>query len=152
MVKKLALAAMLLIAASTHAETFKFFGSAGAEWQLTPANAASPLNPGNIAQLPYSTGSADAVAFFDATPDSRAWKLHLKLRGDAAEGGNQTSHHRHKPAKAGGGRRIGFIDDCDNIHRSPGSRGRNGNGERQNRTQAHRPDAVALAAHEPPDR
>ena len=78
-----------LIAATAHAQTYKFFGSAGAEWQLTPANAASALNPGNVAQLPYSTGSADAVAFFDATPDSRAWKLHLKLRGAAEEGGNQ---------------------------------------------------------------
>jgi hypothetical protein len=78
-----------LFATSAHAETFKFFGSAGAEWQLTPANAASALNPRNIANLPYSTGSADAVAFLDATPDSRAWKFHLKLRGDAAEGGKQ---------------------------------------------------------------
>jgi hypothetical protein len=79
----------LFVAASAHAESFKFFGSAGAEWQLTPANAASALNPGNVARLPYSTRSADAVAFFDAAPDSRAWKLHLKLRGDAAEGGEQ---------------------------------------------------------------
>jgi hypothetical protein len=80
---------LMLAAASAHAETFKFFGSAGAEWQLTPANAASALNPRNIAGLPYSSGSADAVAFLDAAPDSRSWKFHLKLRGDAAEGGNQ---------------------------------------------------------------
>jgi hypothetical protein len=78
-----------LIATTAHAETFKFFGSAGAEWQLTPANAASALNPRNIAGLPYSSGSGDAVAFMDAAPDSRAWKVHLKLRGDAAEGGAQ---------------------------------------------------------------
>src|SRR3954454_13927501 len=89
MVKTILIAAMLVAAASAHAETFKFFGSAGAEWQLTPANAASALNPRNIANLPYSSGSADAVAFVDAAPDSRAWKLHLKLRGDAAEGGAQ---------------------------------------------------------------
>jgi len=82
---------LALMAASANAETFKFFGSAGAEWQLTPANTASALNPGNIAHLPYSTGSGDAVAFFDATPESHAWKLHLKLRGDAAEGGSQTA-------------------------------------------------------------
>jgi hypothetical protein len=80
---------LALIATSAHAETFKFFGSAGAEWQLTPANSASALNPGNIARLPYSTGSGNAVAFLDATPESHAWKLHLKLRGDAAEGGSQ---------------------------------------------------------------
>lgn len=69
--------------------TFKFFGSAGAEWQLTPANAASPLNPGNVADLPYSTGSGSAVAFFDAAPDSRTWKLHMKLNGDVLEDGGQ---------------------------------------------------------------
>jgi len=80
---------LAFIATTANAQTFKFFGSAGAEWQLTPANAASALNPGNVAQLPYSTGSADAVAFFEAAPESHAWKLHLKLRGDAEEGGNQ---------------------------------------------------------------
>jgi hypothetical protein len=69
--------------------TFKFFGSGGAEWQFTPANAASPLNPGNVGSVPYRTGSADAVAFFDVASDSHTWKLHLKLRGDAAEGGDQ---------------------------------------------------------------
>jgi hypothetical protein len=80
---------LILAATSIHAETFKFFGSAGAEWQLTPANAASALNPRNIAGLRYSTGFADAVAFVDAAPDSRAWKIHLKLRGDAVERGAQ---------------------------------------------------------------
>ncbi|MDP9360019.1 MAG: hypothetical protein M3P29_01070 [Acidobacteriota bacterium] len=79
---------MVGLESPTHV-TFKVFGSAGAESQLTPANAASPLNPGNVARLPYRTSSGDAVAFFDAAPESRAWKLHLKLRGDAAEGGNQ---------------------------------------------------------------
>jgi len=89
MVKAFLIAVLLATAVPMHAETFKFFGSAGAEWQLTPANAASALNPRNIANLPYSSGSADAVAFVDAAPDSRAWKLHLKLRGDAVEGGAQ---------------------------------------------------------------
>jgi hypothetical protein len=88
MVKSLIIA-VAFIATATHAETFKFFGSAGAEWQLTPANSASALNPGNIARLPYSTGFGDAVAFLDATPESHSWKLHLKLRGDAADGGSQ---------------------------------------------------------------
>jgi hypothetical protein len=78
-----------LLATTAHAEVFKFFGSAGLESQLTPANSASPLNPGNVAGIPYQTSSADAVAFFDAAPESRTWKLHLKLRGDAAEGGSQ---------------------------------------------------------------
>jgi len=89
MVKTIIIATMLIVATSIHAETFKFFGSAGTEWQLTPANAASALNPRNIAGLPYRSGSADAVTFLDAAPESRAWKFHLKLRGDAEEGGNQ---------------------------------------------------------------
>jgi hypothetical protein len=76
---------------TARAETFKFFGSAGAEWQLTPANAGSVLNPRNIAGLPYRTSSGDAVAFVDAAPDSRTWKLHLKLHGDAEEGGSQSA-------------------------------------------------------------
>ncbi|MGH9424177.1 MAG: hypothetical protein ACRD3J_29670 [Thermoanaerobaculia bacterium] len=78
-----------LLAISAHAETFKFFGSAGAEWQFTPANTSSALNPDNVAGLPYRTGTGDAVAFFDAAPESRAWKVHMKLRGDAAEGGDR---------------------------------------------------------------
>lgn len=80
---------LALIAASGHGEVFKIFGSAGAESQLTPANAASPLNPDNVARIPYRTSSGDAVAFLDAGPESRNWKVHLKLRGGAAEGGNQ---------------------------------------------------------------
>jgi hypothetical protein len=67
----------------TAAVVFKLFGSAGAETQLTPANAGSPLLRGNTSAVAYQTSSADAVAFIDAAPESRAWKLHLKLRGDA---------------------------------------------------------------------
>jgi hypothetical protein len=90
MVRTHVIAAIFLVAAATlHAETFKFFGSAGAEWQMTPANDASSLNFGNVARLPYNTNSGDAVAFVDVAPESRAWKFHLKLHGDAAEGGQQ---------------------------------------------------------------
>jgi hypothetical protein len=89
MVKRLTIAAAFFAATTLHAEVFKVFGSAGAESQLTPANAASPLNPGNVAGVPYMTSSGDAVAFLDAAPENRAWKLHLKLRADAAEGGDQ---------------------------------------------------------------
>ena len=80
---------LALIATTGQAEVFKVFGSAGAEWQFTPANSASPLNPGNVARLPYRTGLGDAVAFLDAAPESRSWKIHLKLRGDATEGGDR---------------------------------------------------------------
>lgn len=86
---KMVIVAMALFATTVYAETFKVFGSAGAEWQFTPANSASALNPGNVARLPYRTGSGDAVTFLDEAPESHAWKLHLKLRGDAAEGGQK---------------------------------------------------------------
>lgn len=88
MVKRVAIA-LLLGAASLRAETFKLFGSAGAEQQLTPPNAASSLNPGNVARIPYRTSSGDATAFVDASPESRAWKLHVKLHADALEGGRE---------------------------------------------------------------
>jgi len=65
------------------AVVFKLFGSAGAESQLTPANPASPLLRGNGGAVTYQTNSADAVAFIDTSPESRKWKIHLKLRADA---------------------------------------------------------------------
>jgi hypothetical protein len=75
-----------MAAFALHAETLTFFGSTAYEAQLTPANEASPLNPGNIAQIPYRTNTADATLFVDAKGD--AWKLHLKLRGDASDQGS----------------------------------------------------------------
>jgi hypothetical protein len=76
---------LLLLALPLHAATIKVFGSAGAESQFTPANTASPLNPGNIAQIPRTTNVADATTFIDAAPADRAWKLHLKLRADSSD-------------------------------------------------------------------
>jgi hypothetical protein len=67
------------------AVAFKLFGSAGAESQLTPANPASPLLGGNRAAVTSRTNSADAVVFLDASPESRKWKVHLKLRADASD-------------------------------------------------------------------
>jgi hypothetical protein len=67
----------VLVALTVHAETFKVFGSTGAETQLTPANPASPLLRGNTSAVAYQTNSADAVAFI------RAGNLHLKLRADS---------------------------------------------------------------------
>lgn len=83
MVRTLVAAALCALAFGARAETLKFFGSLGAEAQLTPANTASPLNPRNVARIPYRTNVADATLFADATPESRRWKLHLKLRADA---------------------------------------------------------------------
>jgi len=67
------------------AATLRFFGSAGAESQLTPANTASPLNPRNVANIPYQTNLADVSAFGEAS--SERWKVHVKLRADASDRG-----------------------------------------------------------------
>jgi len=67
------------------AATLRFFGSLGAESQVTPANTASPLNPDNIAGIPYQTNAADVSAFGEASTDR--WKLHVKLRADASDRG-----------------------------------------------------------------
>src|SRR5258708_2447848 len=76
-------AGTLLAALPTQAQTLRLFGSAGAEAQFTPANESSPLNPHNLAQIPYRTNVADATLFADAKSD--AWKLHVKLRADASD-------------------------------------------------------------------
>lgn len=76
--------AALLFAFSVQAGTLKVFGSASAEGQLTPANGASPLLRGNIEAIDYRTYTGDATAFADTAPESRRWKMHLKLR--ASEG------------------------------------------------------------------
>jgi hypothetical protein len=67
------------------AATLRFFGSAGAEAQLTPASHASPLNPGNIAAIPYRTNVGDATAFIEASTDDKRWKLRAKLRAEASD-------------------------------------------------------------------
>ena len=69
------------------AATLRVFGSAGAEAQLTPANTASPLNPRNVAAIPYQTNVADATAFVEAATDDKRWKLRAKLRADASDRG-----------------------------------------------------------------
>lgn len=79
-----ALLALLLFTLPAHA-TFRVFGSAGAESQRTPANESSPLNPRNVADIPTQTNVADFSLFTEATAESRAWKVRLKLRGDASD-------------------------------------------------------------------
>jgi hypothetical protein len=69
------------------AATLRVFGSAGAEAQLTPANTASPLNPRNIAAIPYQTNVADATAFVEAGTDDKRWKLRAKLRAESSDRG-----------------------------------------------------------------
>src|SRR5258708_39290503 len=76
-------AGTLLAALPTQAHPLRLFGSAGAEAQFTRANESSPLNPHNLAQIPYRTNVSDATLFADAK--SNAWKFHVKLRGDASD-------------------------------------------------------------------
>lgn len=76
---------VFLLATSANATTFRFFGSAGAETQLTPANEASPLNPGNVAGVPYRTNVGDITTFAEAVSDRRAWKVRLKVRADGSD-------------------------------------------------------------------
>ena len=71
-------APVLLLAA-----TLRFFGSAGAESQLTRANESSPLNPHNVAGVPLQTNAGDVTAFGEASTDR--WKLHVKVRADASD-------------------------------------------------------------------
>jgi hypothetical protein len=69
------------------ASTFRLSGSAGAEAQVMPANERSPLNPGNIAAIPHNTNLSDASLFAEAVPESRRWKLRMKLRADSSDRG-----------------------------------------------------------------
>lgn len=75
----------MVIAALVLGATLRVFGSAGAESQITPANESSPLNPGNVARIPRQTNVADFNVFAEVTPESRAWKLRMKVRGDASD-------------------------------------------------------------------
>ncbi|HEV8435576.1 MAG TPA: hypothetical protein VGR95_19360 [Thermoanaerobaculia bacterium] len=67
------------------AVTLRVFGSAGAEAALTPPNNASPLNPNNVAAIPYSTNTADANTIVEVMPEDKAWKFRLKARADASD-------------------------------------------------------------------
>ena len=85
MTARIALLALLAATTAAHAETFRFFGSLGGEAQLSPANVDSPLNPRNVAGLPYMTNSADAALYADAKTERI--KAHVKLRADASDRG-----------------------------------------------------------------
>jgi hypothetical protein len=67
------------------AATLRVFGSAGAEAQLTPANTSSPLNPRNIAAIPFQTNVADVTTFIEAAPEDKRWKVRAKLRADVSD-------------------------------------------------------------------
>jgi hypothetical protein len=64
-----------------HAQQIRLFGETGSELHLTPANPRSPLNPGDILNIERRADSSDLTLFGDVAPESKRWKLHLKLRG-----------------------------------------------------------------------
>lgn len=70
------------------AQSWRVFGSAGAETQMTPADGSSALNPGNAGNVPYRTNVADVTAFAELLPDDRRWKVSAKLRADASDRGD----------------------------------------------------------------
>lgn len=74
-----------MVSALLLAATIRVFGSAGAEAQLTPANTKSPLNPRNVAAIPYQTNVADVTTFVEAASDDKRWKARVKLRADASD-------------------------------------------------------------------
>ena len=74
-----------MVSALILAATLRVFGSAGAEAQLTPANTSSPLNPGNVAAIPYQTNVADATTFVEAASDDKRWKMRAKLRAEVSD-------------------------------------------------------------------
>ena len=76
-----------MVSALLLAATIRVFGSAGAEAQLTPANTSSPLNPRNVAAIPYQTNVADATAFVEASADDKRWKVRAKVRAEASDRG-----------------------------------------------------------------
>lgn len=80
-----ALIFVVLAAPPLAADTFRLFGSAGAETRLTPPSRRSPLNPGNVAGVSRTTNLCDATLFLDRAAEDRAWKLHFKLRGEASD-------------------------------------------------------------------
>ncbi len=60
---------------------FQLFGSVGNEAHLVSPNEGSPLNPGNFLDIQKRTDSSDVTVFGDLAPESKSWKVHLKLRG-----------------------------------------------------------------------
>jgi hypothetical protein len=66
-------------AADVAAQEVRLFGESGSELHLTPANADSSLNPGNVLNIAGRSNSSDVTLFGDISKDQR-WKLQLKLR------------------------------------------------------------------------
>ena len=80
---RIAAAFWLLSAIPAVAQETRFFGQADTEADITPANAASPLNPGDVLHVPLFTDLSDLTVFGDVTSEDKRWKIKLKLHGSA---------------------------------------------------------------------
>jgi hypothetical protein len=69
----------LFILAPAAAQQVRVFGQADTEADVTPANEAGPLNPGNILNVPLFTDTSDLTVFGDVSADDKRWKLKVKL-------------------------------------------------------------------------
>jgi hypothetical protein len=78
---RVTIALSLLGLAPASGQEVVFFGEAGTEAEITPANTSSPLNPGNILNIQLPNDSSDLTLFGSVTSDDKRWKLQMKLRG-----------------------------------------------------------------------
>ncbi len=69
------------------AQDVRLFGQSGTEAGLSGANSSSPLNPGNLLNVPSRTDTSYLTLFGDVTADDKRWKLQMKLRGSNDYGG-----------------------------------------------------------------
>jgi hypothetical protein len=83
--------AMLLSVSVAASDTFRFFGSAGAEGQWLTAHDTSPLNPGDFLNLRRNSNNADVTGFADLSLPDHVDKLHAKLRVSSIEAGQTTT-------------------------------------------------------------
>ncbi len=68
---------------SASAQEIRVFGQADSEADITPANGASPLNPGNVLNVPLFADVSDLTLFGDVTANDKRWKIKLKLHASS---------------------------------------------------------------------
>ena len=74
-------AAWLLITLPAAAQEISLFGQGDTETDITPANRASVLNPGDALHVPLLSNTSDLTLFGNVTASDKRWKLKLKLHG-----------------------------------------------------------------------
>jgi hypothetical protein len=66
---------------SAGAQDIRFFGQSGSEAGVEKANPSSPLNPGNILNIPGVTDTSYLTLSGDVSARDKRWKVQMKLRG-----------------------------------------------------------------------